>query len=977
MVLVSIVAVPGLGANPHDSWQSADSKFNWLSDKEGLPLDFNRARVLLYLYESAWTGPLKVKQFLGNIATTLLHGLRSRREKCERRPLVFIGHSMGGLVIAKAVCLAESRRDIFPLMFETIAGCLFFGSPFLGAPVAAAAMMFAQLGQRVDKTTASKLLDLMKPGDEGLNELRNDFVRLTGKVTPKIELFCFWEEQPTDFAKLAGVPALSGIFSFAVPKVSSSISMADVLAKAFTDRQHHQDFQEFVSRDSATLLGVDQMGLACNHRDLVKFDGFKDKRYQLVRDPLQRIIRIAPLISKNRLSSTRGIDRALVKGVLDVLEGAQVQKKRKALAQIIPPSSWMTKEDDFVTWLSRDGPPEKQNGSCLWICGPEGRGKTSASIAAIDEVEAMIRTDDDGNSGQAVPVLAYFFCDSSQDYSTAEDVLKSLLRQLIYQQESLAVYAKHFVSKSNDQQGSKVKLSVENLWQSLQDMLTDDLIGSVYFVVNNIHSLPDDADSTLKLLEFIREELDRLGIENKKYIQIRWLFTSRKLHSIEDSLRSDGVRVIDLEDPRYENQVQLELRRHAQKKVALLGAEKKYNKALAYYASSVIGKRAQNTQWIDITCVQLAELPENENDLRVRNVLLRVPQDLKVLLNRAWLQVINSSDDDTERIKEMLRALVLVYEDPSDAELALLTGLSDSQTDRSEIRVLVESCKPLLMLKKSGKSGYTIAFMNAVVKTHLQENSGTLLALSDEEIKWQHGMIALRCFGHLTERLSYPPTESEEKPETTDGIDGQNTPAPVPSNNEETAEGNIEGKDDTPDKDDQIDTQVEAEQQVNEANDENKEVQVDQEATATVQEHEESSEDDGELSGLEEEELTDVETDEEICEDTPESPETAKPLDYAVKHWLHHASKATVDIAEDLSCEDGFWKGKSALRLRWLQAYNNLTNDFEGFDPSTFTGLHVAASVGFTQLVASLLKRGHDKDIDQRDSMINTPVRGK
>lgn len=76
--LASIVFVPGLGANPEESWKSESTGFNWTTD--GLVRDFPRARILLYMYESAWTGSLKVKQFMGAIAMTLLNGLRSKRE---------------------------------------------------------------------------------------------------------------------------------------------------------------------------------------------------------------------------------------------------------------------------------------------------------------------------------------------------------------------------------------------------------------------------------------------------------------------------------------------------------------------------------------------------------------------------------------------------------------------------------------------------------------------------------------------------------------------------------------------------------------------------------------------------------------------------------------------------------------------------------------------------------------------------------
>jgi hypothetical protein len=95
-----------------------------------------------------------------------------------------------------------------------------------------------------------------------------------------------------------------------------------------------------------------------------------------------------------------------------------------------------------------------------------------------------------------------------------------------------------------------------------------------------------------------------------------------------------------------------------------------------------------------------------------------------------------------------------------------------------------------------------------------------------------------------------------------------------------------------------------------------------------------------------------------------------------VKHWLHHASKATEEIAEELSAEEEFWKPGSLIRRRWLIEYARLNPPaFEDLDlDRNLSALHVAASVGFSQLVVALIKHGHDSELSLRDANDDTPV---
>lgn len=923
---VDIVFVPGLGADPERSWQSSKNDFNWTKDpKEGLARDYPKARFLLFQYESSWTGGLKVKQNIYNIAITLLVGLRSTREQRSNAAIVLIGHSMGGLVIAKAITIADSRRDQFPAMFECISGCVFFGTPFGGTEAASAASILAAAGERYDKATSPKLLEMMSPRDEGLKELKNEFVRLAGKLTQKIEIWCFYEEQPTNFAEQAGLPSFLG---WAIPKKIAN----------------------FVTEESATLVGIDKMGLASNHRNLVKFDSPKDPRFQMVRDILRRIIHGSQLVAKARFNATRNVDKETLRDVKKALAGSDVQYTRRALNRKQAVSSWLVVEQEYLDWVS-DDLLDRRRVDAMWIRGQVGRGKTSNVLAVLNDLEAKLSNP---RVGRQPLLLAYFFCEEIAERSTAEDILKSFLRQLVEQQETLATHAKQFVAKKKPEDESKeasskessrsvLQLTVENMWQSIQDMLYDEFAGSgAYFIISNIHILPQDSPSTQKLLEFIRTDLTNSAASNSSKIPVRWLLSSRKTDKLTATFEKQTVRLVDLEDEKYESQVQKELKKHAYFRVSALTEEKKYNRDVAYFAHSLIGKRAQNTQWIDIACLQLKALSPNDSRHKVRQILDTMPQDLNMLLENAWQQVFRQNTNVIEQLKEMLRAMVLTFEDPTASELEILADMPESDAEGSDLRQLVEKCKPLLTTRRDDESDIKIGFMNIVVKTHLLENSGKLLGLFHDETEWQHGMLAFRAFDHLTKVLAaiIVPDEVDEDDEDED----RKLPA-----------------------DDGLDTLSETGQPQKNAQPTLKEGTI-------ADAHSDWS---GDLTEYSDDDLDEYEDDDEMEEYAPEAAAVRDvALAYTVKYWLKHAEKANKDLCEELTVADksGFWGKDSDVRRRWLLEFTRLDGRLKDMPFWSHSGLHIAASIGFPHLVSSLIRNGHGSEVHEVDEWENTPV---
>lgn len=139
-----IIFVHGLGGTAIRTWSWKRDASNfwpaWLNDEQGL----SSFRIFSFGYNSNFRGAgtnLNIIDFAKTLLYSMLTFFRGHLNTDERlirigsRPIIFVAHSMGGLVVKKAVVLGKNDKQYSELMAR-VYGIMFLATPHRGAQYA-------------------------------------------------------------------------------------------------------------------------------------------------------------------------------------------------------------------------------------------------------------------------------------------------------------------------------------------------------------------------------------------------------------------------------------------------------------------------------------------------------------------------------------------------------------------------------------------------------------------------------------------------------------------------------------------------------------------------------------------------------------------------------------------------------------------------------------------------------------------------
>ncbi|KAJ3542903.1 hypothetical protein NM208_g3855 [Fusarium decemcellulare] len=250
--ILDICFVHGLSGNRIGTWTAKGQSKPW--PEALLPTKLSRARILTYGYDAYIVGkPAATENGIMDHGLNLLNDLVTERASASSdassRPLVFVAHSLGGLVCKEAILL--SRNNPEPHLrgiFDCIKGIIFLGTPHRGSWLADWARIPAS-ALWVIKSTNKSLLQILETDHKYLQSIQTRFwsmVREQQNTGRELEVTCFFEELP-----------LSGI-------------------------------GKIVSKDSATLESYNAVSVHANHSNMVKFSSVDDNGFKRLLGELTR-----------------------------------------------------------------------------------------------------------------------------------------------------------------------------------------------------------------------------------------------------------------------------------------------------------------------------------------------------------------------------------------------------------------------------------------------------------------------------------------------------------------------------------------------------------------------------------------------------------------------------------------------------------------------------------------------------------------
>ncbi|SLM39233.1 WD40/YVTN repeat-like-containing domain, partial [Lasallia pustulata] len=474
---VDIIAVHGL--NPTNTEFHAEATWTvedklWLRDF--LPSQLPSARVLLFGYNANVAFETSIAG-VREQAINLLNRIASKREEAEEKPIVFVAHSLGGIVVKRALVEAK-LDDSYKSIREATYGIAFFGTPHQGGNFIKLGDIAASIIRGVLRNPSSTFMEALKKDSLFSDALVEDFRH----QLEDYHVLSFFETLPM------------GTLGLIVDQKSATLGLAGLRERQIPMDADHTGVCKFKSAE-----GDDYEQVSFNLVRLVK---------SAVKSTAERAcIASLSVPSSQPLSETASVDtvtKSLLSHLLYAVDAPFNTYGRQHDPTCLPD----TRVDllrEIYTWA--DG---KDRRFIYWLNGMAGTGKSTIARTVARKYF------DNGQLG-----ASFFFSRGGGDVGHASKFFTTIAVQLARKSQSLQRYIGDAVRKNADI-GTQ---SLGDQWRQLVlgplSKLSGDLYPLSYILVIDALDECDNGEDIRTILKLLAEA------QTLRTVRLRVLLTSR------------------------------------------------------------------------------------------------------------------------------------------------------------------------------------------------------------------------------------------------------------------------------------------------------------------------------------------------------------------------------------------------------------------------------------------------------------------
>ncbi|KAF3262392.1 hypothetical protein TWF192_007066 [Orbilia oligospora] len=431
------LTLSGLNSHAYGSWVHTESEDNtttmWLQDFLNQDDQLQNCRTMIFGYNTKYDA--RAQHWIDDYVNILLTELnKARRGKEEqRRPLVLMGHSFGGTIVAHAYVTA-SMHERYKDIHESVAGVFFFAVPFSGIKLDDVRSML----EGIDEEELSNQCEgVVKHGSELLKYIDYETERITlttqtfiNQISDnQIYIYSFYETHKTKaVTRVEG----GGWGRCGEPILVVSQNSAILRIKKFED----------------------PIAAEANHSTIVKLQNPQDQIYTTIRDRLKKITERHTEQVVN-LESPRAVCPRLDDRDLEKIPYAQ-SAAFDSFAQQFDPKCHPDTRKELLSQIE-DWAKGSDRKGIFWLNGVAGTGKSTISRTVAQrfsrgsKVGSNVNNNSISEKSETIYLGAsFFFKRGENERDNASKLFTTIAVQLSQRLPELVPYIKHTIQEEPD-----------------------------------------------------------------------------------------------------------------------------------------------------------------------------------------------------------------------------------------------------------------------------------------------------------------------------------------------------------------------------------------------------------------------------------------------------------------------------------------------------------------------------------------------